>query len=403
LDRRQFLTTGALVAGAYALAACTKAPTGGAGGSGGGGGACPPPPATELPYGPLLAPDANGIRLPAGFTSRVIARSDEQVDGTGYAWHLAPDGGACFRTRDKTGDYVYVSNSETIGLLGGGASAIRFAPDGRIRAAYRILADTQINCAGGPTPWGTWLSGEEFDSGQVWECDPFRASQGIVRPALGFYAHEAAAVDPQHGHVYLTEDRADGRLYRFVPRVYPDLSVGRLEVASVDGVAVTWVPVSDGPVGAIRPRPSGSTAFNGGEGIFYRGGFVWFTTKGDARVWRLDTVTQTLCIVYDDDSVAGAPLHGVDNVLVSDAGEVFVAEDGDNLEINVLVDGDRVGPLLEVVDQSGSELAGPAFSPDGARLYFSSQRGLGGESIQGRGITYEVSGPFRRGAPKAKV
>lgn len=100
------------------------------------------------------------------------------------------------------------------------------------------------------------------------------------------------------------------------------------------------------------------------------------------------------------DLVAGAPLRGVDNVTVAQNGDVFVAEDGDDMQICVLSPsgtGDVVvAPVLQVVGQLSSEITGPAFSPDGTRLYFSSQRGPG---PGGPGITYEVTGPFRGAAP----
>ena len=109
-------------------------------------------------------------------------------------------------------------------------------------------------------------------------------------------------------------------------------------------------------------------------------------------------------MLYDGRATPDAPLHGVDNVTITPRGGVLVAEDhgNDNLELVMLTREGRATPLLRVTGQAGSELAGPAFSPDGSRLYFSSQRGGGGA-----GITYEVTGPFgrveERGASGASV
>ena len=106
---------------------------------------------------------------------------------------------------------MYVSNSEMprIGPVAGGVGALRFAADGTLIQAYPILEGSSLNCAGGPTPWGTWLSCEEQEEGTVWECDPMGARPAEPRPALGLFYHEAVTVDSPAGRLYLTEDRPD--------------------------------------------------------------------------------------------------------------------------------------------------------------------------------------------------
>lgn len=344
--------------------------------------------------GDLLAPDENGVMLPPGFKSRIVARSGEAPAGLpGYTWHPAPDGGATFASDD--GGWIYVSNSE-VRSNGGGVGAIRFNADAEIVDAYPILRNTTINCAGGSTPWGTWLSCEEFPRGQVYECDPMGIKPAQVRPALGTFKHEAVAVDTLNQCLYLTEDLPDGGFYRFRPdRPFPDLSSGQLEIASIvesDGSSfIEWLAVPDPLAMRVETRKQvlGYAPFRGGEGIAMYDNKTYFTTKHDNRVWCYDVITAQLTVLYDIATTDTPILKGVDNVVITATGDVLVAEDGGNMQIVALTAEERVIPLVQIIGHERSEVTGPAFDPSYQRLYFSSQRGSLGNSSGG--ITYEIS------------
>ncbi|MES2626848.1 MAG: alkaline phosphatase PhoX [Pseudomonadota bacterium] len=353
--------------------------------------------ATNL--GELLPPDNNGLRLPAGFKSRVIARSSKTVlDTAPYIWHNAPDGGACFASED--GGWVYVSNSEVkIVNGGGGVGAVRFNAQGEIVDAYSILAATDNNCAGGKTPWQTWLSCEEVERGLVYECDPFGQQPAVARHSLGRFKHEAVAIDPVFSHLYLTEDEPNGGLYRFVPsNALPDLNEGTLQIAQVvhnaGQMTVTWLDLPDhlAIITPTRYQLLASAKFNGGEGITWHDGAVYFTTKGDNRVWRYDTHAAQLAIIYDAATSTMPHLSGVDNVTITASGDVLVAEDGGDMQIVLLGPDGLVLPVVQITGQDESEICGPAFDPSFQRLYFSSQTGPSNSDADG--IVYEISRVF---------
>ncbi len=353
--------------------------------------------------GPLANANTLGARVPLGYSIRIVAESGKNVllangKRSKYVWHGAPDGGACFALSD--GGWIYVSNCE-IDKRGGGAGALQFDKDGLILDAYPILQGTNQNCAGGPTPWGTWLSCEEVSNGAVYECDPTGATPAKIRRALGLFRHEAVAVDPVLGHIYLTEDESDGCFYRYTPASIAfdgrmDMDQGLLELAvlAADN-SVTWMavpnPTPSGFQKQTRKQLKEAKRFDGGEGIWYHQGLIYFTSKGDNRVWTYDTNSQKLGILYDKASSKNGILSGVDNVTVSPEGNILIAEDGGDMQIVVLSPSGEMQPLVQLEGQSLSEITGPAITPTFDRLYFSSQRG---PKLFGTGVTYEMRGRF---------
>jgi uncharacterized protein len=417
LNRRAFMRAGLSSAGALALGPAFFECAFAAG----------PVTVGEGPYGPLKPFDGNGIALPAGFSSREIARGGSPVpDFPSYVWHGATDGQSTFPTTTSgqpDGGWILVSNSEMPVPGAGGVSGVEFAADGTVERAYRVLAGTSTNCAGGPAPWGKWLSCEEHAQGMVHECDPATLNVGVARPALGVFSHEAACVDPVNGQLYLTEDQPDGCLYRFTPDSYPDLTAGLLEVAvgpvDANGNAVpgtlTWTEVPNPTGGAADPtrdQVANAAHFRGGEGTWFDEGVVYVTTKGDNRVWTYTIAGSQLDVLYDPTEVGpDAPLSGVDNITVSPSGDIYVCEDGADHDICLITPEFEITRFLKLdpVMHSGppepnpvadNETVGVVFSPDGTRMYFGAQRsfGVAGNENVPAGVVYEVRGPFREAA-----
>ena len=389
LNRRDFIRTGAIAAGtlsfnpAFLRGAFARQ-------------AKPGP----SPYGELGAPDANGLRLPKGFKSRLIARGNLPLDTTGYTFPPFPDGSAVYPQPD--GGWILAVNSEHPLPGQGGASGLRFNKDGNVVDGYRILEGTQTNCSGGKTPWNTWLSCEEHAQGHTWDCDIFGKKPALELPALGTFKHEAACVDPIGKRVYETEDEGDSGFYRFTPDAYPDLTKGVLEVAIVDANGhVEWKPVPD-PSAATAPtrhQVKGMTQFRRGEGLFFEYPFVFVTTTSDSKIHAYNVITETIEVLWSGDEVKeNSPLVDVDQMTKTQGGEIFVCEDEGELRISMLsADGRTVAPFLQLDGPEhtpttvfGNETTGIVFDPSGTRMYFGAQRS------HGPGALYEVSGPFRR-------
>ena len=374
------------------------------------------------PYGSIegRTPDINGFLLPEGFTSRVVAVSGDPVGDTDHWWHLFPSAAATFP--DGEGGWYLTSNSDIPNYLTpdeawGGASSIHFDNDGSIIGAYPVLAWSHSNAGGAPTPWGTWLSCEAdfFGAGRIWECDPSGAQLPQAREAMGLRNHGGAAVDPVGETVYLTEDHRFGRLYRYTPEAWPDLSSGTLEAMAVAGDdSVSWREVAD-PSEAIDPaRRQVSDAFTtpAGKGCWYHEGWVFFATQFDNRVHAVELAAGRHELLWDGFG-GRRPLTGIDDLTVDRwTGDLYVAETAGDLELVIVSTEGEVAPFCRIADPAHelSAVTGPCFDPAGRRLYLSSQRGPGnrlvrdiipaidwGDGPPGRmgGVTYEITGPFR--------
>lgn len=409
-------------------------------------------------YGPLspVNDDATGLpllHLPQGFRYVTFGWSGDAMRGGGGAPRL-PDGMAAFPGPRGTVTLIRnheVGAGEAFGgarydrAAGGGTTTLSFDPRrGRLLEIRASLSGTVRNCAGGPTPWGTWLSCEESVVGPGPKTN-FREPHGYIfevpidgdasgRPlvSMGRFVHEAIAVDPGTGIVYETEDSRESGLYRFVPAEPRNLSAGgRLQMLAVKGsptidlrtgqypsvrYGVTWVDIDEPDRAHAEPdaadgkgvyqqgRTQGGACFGRLEGAWYGGGLVYFTSTsgGDARmgqVWELDPVRDELRLVYE--SPGKDTLNMPDNLCVSPRGGLLLCEDGtENPCLHGLTRDGRIFRFARnsVVlhgrrndfrgDYTNSEFAGATFSPDGRWLFV---------NIMAPGITFAITGPWEAG------
>ncbi|MFC7339290.1 alkaline phosphatase PhoX [Haloferula chungangensis] len=417
------------------------------------------------PHGPLIPDPQRILDLPKGFSYRVISKVGTRMSD-GFKVPGKPDGMAAFPGPD--GKVILVRNHElplTATKLGpfenhlmypgnldpalshdpgkggnkpyfGGTTNLVFDPaSGEIVSEFLSLTGTDRNCAGGAMPWGSWITCEETDNltrgrgrhhGWCFEVKA-TATPGLQKAtalkALGRFRHEAVALDPETGILYLTEDRSDGLLYRFIPDKQQDFTSGKLQALAivdkpkadlrnyssksrwpVEGkeIKVTWIDLEDthAPQDDLRVRghDAGAARFARGEGIHHtpEGIFICCTDGGPSRRGQLfllqpsgsaekpDTLSLFLQSEKDDlltngDNLCPAPWGGL--VVCEDLIDVSFAE---HSHVQCVTPEGKIHTLARNAKDK-SEFAGCCFSPGGKWLFV---------NLFAHGLTLAITGPW---------
>ncbi len=452
--RRDFLKSSALAIGFIGLQSyitgCSSKPQG-------------------IGYGPLLKDPKKLLQLPKGFSYTSFSKTGDLMDD-GLVVPGQHDGMAAFPLdkdrvilvrnhelepqdqskspffgrREKIPEYLdkQYDPAHGTGECGGGTTTLVFNTKTQKLEQHSLsLAGTIRNCAGGPTPWGSWLTCEEDTSvpgsllekahGYCFEV-PASAEIGLALPvpieSMGRFRREAVAVDPQTSIVYQTEDLSDSLIYRYIPNEPGKLHNGGrtqalaiIETPSCDtrnwadlkkpsfpiGTAVSakWIDLDDlenlNNDLRLRGYAAGAAVFARGEGIVYADGSIYFscTNGGSKQYGQIFKYTPSPYEGTERENESPGSLElfieshdkelmqACDNMTIAPWGDIIICEDcGLSSSIIGITPAGEIYHIAHV--SIDSEFAGACFSPDGSTLFV---------NIQGKpGQTLAITGPWNR-------
>lgn len=421
-------------------------------------------------FGPLFPKEGEILSLPKGFTAKVISRKGDVMSdglfspGNHDGMGIFPAGNnkmILVRNHELTpgsvGEGPFQHQRELIDKIGkdrfydfagggnmicvGGTTTMVFDESlQKVETEYLSLVGTVRNCSGGKTPWNSWITCEEAvdkkeagglekDHGYNFEV-PASASIKMAEPvpikAMGRFVHESAAVHPDTGIVYQTEDEGEGLFYRYLPNEPGSLHKGgRLQCLVINEwksgdtrnykdytdrfpekkpLTVSWIDLDDIDSQdndlRLRGHKKGAAVFSSGEGMVYGKGEFFFTAssggavsngqifrykpspyEGQAREKDAPATLELFIESKGDDT-----FRYCDNITVAPWGDVVICEDSDDARIIGITPEGNAYIIAQNIGYRDSEFAGPVFSPSGKTLFV---------NIQSPGLTLAITGPWR--------